>query len=299
MLKNCSNKITNDIMYEYEKQLIKTNVYHNENLTNCKMGNSDSSMIPSNNCANCLHNVCIDTNINVFHHTIRGVGLSPDSSYANTNAKGNTNVNSNVNQNIQLARPFVEVRPVYHCHADKSIPFPGTGHWPLYTVGFTNRFLPDTGGDTITQLVYIWDTDGKQGFYSWEQNNLNGNIKVYVCSDPQVGLLKILYYAMVPIGFHSTFNELEPKLAYESYVKDVCCYKNYGCSYTEHMQSVIDHLIDLQTNDQSPRGPHKSNIKTQSHDDIDIPSQLQATTHTVVRPSFRPHLSDAFNDVVV
>ena len=138
-----------------------------------------------------------------------------------------------------MERPFEEVWPVHHCHKESSIPSPSAAYWPLYTVGFTNQFFSNTVDNTVTHLVYIWDANGKQGFYYRKQNKTNGNIKIYICSDTQVGFLQILYYTTVPILFNLNFKECEPKLVYENHVKDMYCFKNYDCSYSEHMQSVI------------------------------------------------------------
>ena len=65
------------------------------------------------------------------------------------------------------------------------------------------------------------------------------------------------------------------------------------------MQSVIDHLINLQTSDQGPGGPDETNTETQSCNSIDRHLKQVITPHVVVCLSSSPHLSDTTNDAVV
>ena len=166
-------------------------------------------------------------------------------------------------------------------------------------MGFINQCFSSIVDNTVTHLVYIWDTNGKQGFYYWNQNKINGHIKILTCSNTQTGYLQIIYCITVPILFDLDFQIREPKLAHENYVKDMYSFENNNCSYTEHMQSIIDHLINLQMSDQGPDGPHKMGTETQSCNSSDRHLKQGVTPHVAVCPSFRLHLSDTFSDVVI
>ena len=151
-----------------------------------------------------LCNVYIDTNHNNnFTNTdISDVSLYPDLSYVNRNQISNVE-----NQIVDMARPFDTVRPVYHCHTENSIPVVSTC-CPFYTVGFTNQCFLSTVDNTVTHLEYIWDTNSKQGFYYWNQNQLNRQIKIFSCSDTQVGYLQIVHCITIPILFNLEFKHM-------------------------------------------------------------------------------------------
>ena len=75
--------------------------------------------------------------------------------------------------------------------------------------------------------------------------------------------------------------------------------QNNNCSYTEHMQSIIDHLIELKTGDQGPVGPVETGAETQSYNSIDRDLKQGITHHVAVCLLFQPNLSDVSNDTVI
>ena len=59
-----------------------------------------------------------------------------------------------------------------------------------------------------------------------------------------MGFLQIVYISIVPVLFDKPFNvNVDPKLAYDNYMKDVWYFQAYGCSYTAYMNQLIDTLI--------------------------------------------------------
>ena len=57
---------------------------------------------------------------------------------------------------------------------------------------------------------------------------------------------------MVPVGFPENASDLgstlDPGLVYDNYCKDYKSQQYYGCSYVEHMHSIIDNLISCAEN---------------------------------------------------
>ena len=52
------------------------------------------------------------------------------------------------------------------------------------------------------------------------------------------------YRLSIPILFDKPFNvNVEHKLAYDNYTKDVWCFQAYGCSHTAYVNQLIDTLI--------------------------------------------------------
>ena len=67
-------------------------------------------------------------------------------------------------------------------------------------------------------------------------------------------------------------------------------FENNNCSYTEHMQSIIDHLTDLQTSDQGPGEPDKIDTETQicNSSDRHLKQEIMLRSEEVVSPCTRP-----------
>ena len=70
----------------------------------------------------------------------------------------------------------------------------------------------------VYNTLYIWDTNGKQGFYYWNQNKLNMQKQNFTCIDTQ---LQIFYCITVPILFDLDFQICEPKWYIKLYQRHV------------------------------------------------------------------------------
>ena len=121
------------------------------------------------------------------------------------------------------------------------------------------------------------------------------------CTSEQVGYIIISYSICFPIQFFFFFLgggggggvELDPKLAFEQYQKDMWCYETYVHSYTVYIKTQMDKMIDqfnhFQSHDTNfttnvvrkrgsdpDRRPHLNNIFTPSPEQL---SYIDTVTH--------------------
>ena len=115
----------------------------------------------------------------------------------------------------------------------------------MCTVNFTNRYCFDTERGYYKHLVFISNRENIQKFYYWEFYNRDQVARLSDCTSEQVGYIIVLYTVCIPIQFFvETGVELDPKLAFVQYQKDMWCYETDGHSHTVYIEILIDKLID-------------------------------------------------------
>ena len=141
---------------------------------------------------------------------------------------------------VNIARPFNTVDPVHHCQ---------NGYLINGTLMITNTNSPFyTVALQINVYWVLWTIlsplsihlryKREAGVLSWNQNKLNGQVKILTCIDSLVGYLKIVYWIMTPISFDLSFQAYEWKLPYENYAEDIYPLK----TITAHILNICNIL---------------------------------------------------------
>ena len=113
-------------------------------------------------------------------------------------------------------------------------------------IGITNWVFHNENGYAST-IVYICqsDHDSIWGFYLWDYNQLLGRYGLHKLQKLPEGYIEIAYTVISDIVCcRNTKHELNPKVIYEDYCKDIFTRQCYNCSYTSYLQLIIDRLCD-------------------------------------------------------
>ena len=114
----------------------------------------------------------------------------------------------------------------------------------LCTVMFTNKYWQNIAEGWVTYFGFISDGGKFQKFCFWKVFNNNRIVEITDCTDVEGGFLQVVYTSIIPILFENSFNmNVDHKLAYDNYMKDIWCFQTYGCSYMVYMNQLIDTLI--------------------------------------------------------
>ena len=114
------------------------------------------------------------------------------------------------------------------------------------------------GPQGMAPIIYLIDYHEpcNNGFYFvYETNHVEASLfRCYVCPNLPLHVLRVNVNVRVHRGHTVKFDNLafdtsmQPKMAYEDYYKDVCCWDNYKTDYNKHMVKIIDELISIQDN---------------------------------------------------
>ena len=164
------------------------------------------------------------------YHWEQNVSLNPNcivnQKFAAVASQHNDTVIGEVQQQHQC--------PYFDCTRSKS--GMNTKVLSLCTVMFTNKYWQNIAKGCVSYLVFISDGEKFPKFRFWNVFKDSRIIRITECTDVEVGFLQILYTSIVPVLFDKSFNlNVDPKLAYDNYVKDLWYSQAYGCSYATYM----------------------------------------------------------------
>ena len=113
----------------------------------------------------------------------------------------------------------------------------------------------DCFNTSVNYYVYLHENSQQKppGFYFLQVNYLTGHIALSECysspADPLWIQSTMKLYIMFYIETFDAFMKRKAKRAYDNYNQDCFIHRKYGRTYENHMDKVIDLLIQLQTDD--------------------------------------------------
>ena len=113
-------------------------------------------------------------------------------------------------------------------------------------IGITNlQYCSEEGNAYTVAYLYQSDYDSIQGFYLCDYDQVLDRHVLHSIQELPGGCIEISYTFASDIVYYCYSNEeLNPKLVYEDFCKDIFTRQRYNCSYTNYVQLLIDKLCD-------------------------------------------------------